>query len=127
MRKEKPNGIKFEEDVANVFNFYGFTVRHNYIINQNSKKNQIDILVESNGKIIAVECKYHNYLSDKELEEIMANLKFKASLLKEKPVYLLVVTKNNTLIKDDKIVAISYKDLPVFLKDFEINKLFAII
>ncbi|MCW1311367.1 MAG: restriction endonuclease [Candidatus Rehaiarchaeum fermentans] len=119
-------GLDFEERVKDLFKEYGFKSTRNLIFKEKGRKHQIDVFASCEKYGIAIECKYHNYLNQQKLIEIFNNLKIKIkSLGFNKPVYLLIVTKNNNLILNDKIIAIKYEDLVYFLNnlDIEINKL----
>ena len=55
-----PSGFPFERYIGEIFKFLGYKVKIGQIITGHCVKHEVDIIAESDSRILFIECKYHN-------------------------------------------------------------------
>ncbi len=130
-KKEDNQWKQFENDAADIFEKFDYTVRRDVRF-KTSRRFQIDFIAYDKQRRFFVDCKNHAYIPpEKEREFIKKQLnraynfidKEKKDNLKE---VVLLVTKNktNSLLMhkpgEDKVLAVDISSLPVLLRSIDL-------
>ncbi len=131
-KAKKLDWKKFENDVADIFNKFDYTVEQDLHLNK-PKRFQIDLIAYDSGKCFVVDCKDHSYISPKKEEDFIKSqvsranaLIAKRSVLGQRKIFVLLITRNrsSSLLKYNsfggKIYGVDIQSLPELLRNIDI-------
>jgi hypothetical protein len=129
--KESNQWKKFENDAADIFEKFDYTVERDVRF-KTSRRFQIDFIAYDKQRRFFVDCKNHAYIPpEKEREFIKKQLDRAYNFIGKqdkdpKKEIILLVTKNKTnslllhKIGKGKVLAVDFSSLPVLLKDIDL-------
>ncbi|MCL4397294.1 hypothetical protein M1494_03055 [Candidatus Parvarchaeota archaeon] len=130
-KKERNQWKKFENDTADIFEKFDYTVDRD-IRFKTYRWFQIDFIAQDKSRRFFVDCKNHSYIPPEKEKEFVKNQLIRAYNFmekeggKKKKDIILLVTRNKTnsllMHRDgsEKILAVDFYSLHVLLKDIDI-------
>lgn len=130
-KKDKNQWKKFENDTADIFEKFDYTVNRDVRF-KTYRWFQIDFIAQDKSRRFFVDCKNHSYIPPEKEREFVKNQLTRAYNFidkegeKKKKDIILLVTRNKTnsllVHKEggDKVLAVDFYSLPALLKNIDI-------
>ncbi len=131
LNKEVNDWKKFENDSADIFEKFNYTVDRDVRFKTN-RRFQIDFIAYDDKRIFFVDCKNHSYIPPEKEKEFIKNqikrarnfLKLKNENNRKNIVILVTKNKTNSLLEHKegigKIFSVDFYSLPTLLRDIDI-------
>ena len=92
-------GKALEDKISALLKNSEYEVSQNVIVKDGRRKYEVDILARKGNKSLIIECKDHKYLSPKEQQIILAQLKKKGNLIAPNTEKIFVIVERGTEVK----------------------------